>query len=84
MPKFSVDGIEPATLQGATMRQAVQIGTRWAQETIKQVDGHTSCALGDAAAWPIQGRIKTFRPEIDRRVAERKDESAPDYAEAAK
>ena len=36
----------------------------------KQVEGHTICALGDAAAWPIQGLIKHFRPEIERRIAE--------------
>ena len=29
-------------------------------EITKQVEGHTICALGDAAAWPIQGLIKTF------------------------
>jgi NADH-quinone oxidoreductase subunit F len=37
----------------------------------KQVEGHTICALGDAAAWPIQGLIKHFRPEIERRIAVR-------------
>ena len=37
----------------------------------KQVEGHTICALGDAAAWPIQGLLKHFRPEIERRIAER-------------
>jgi NADH-quinone oxidoreductase subunit F len=25
----------------------------------KQIEGHTICALGDAAAWPIQGLIRT-------------------------
>ena len=40
-------------------------------EVTKQVEGHTICALGDAAAWPIQGLIKHFRPEIERRMAER-------------
>ena len=35
-------------------------------EVTKQVEGHTICALGDAAAWPIQGLIKHFRPEIGR------------------
>jgi NADH-quinone oxidoreductase subunit F len=35
----------------------------------KQVEGHTICALGDAAAWPIQGLIRHFRPEIERRIA---------------
>ena len=38
------------------------------QEITKQVEGHTICALGDAAAWPIQGLIKNFRPEIERRI----------------
>ena len=41
------------------------------QEVTKQVEGHTICALGDAAAWPIQGLIKHFRPEIERRINER-------------
>ncbi len=41
------------------------------QQVTKQVEGHTICALGDAAAWPIQGLIKHFRPEIERRIAER-------------
>ncbi|MDJ0929705.1 NADH-quinone oxidoreductase subunit NuoF [Breoghania sp.] len=36
----------------------------------KQVEGHTICALGDAAAWPIQGLIRHFRPEIERRIDE--------------
>ena len=40
-------------------------------EVTKQVEGHTICALGDAAAWPIQGLIKHFRPEIERRMEER-------------
>ena len=41
------------------------------QQVTKQVEGHTICALGDAAAWPIQGLIKHFRPEMERRIAER-------------
>jgi len=41
-------------------------------EVTKQVEGHTICALGDAAAWPIQGLIRHFRPEIERRIAENK------------
>lgn len=34
----------------------------------RQVEGHTICALGDAAAWPIQGLIKHFRSEIEDRI----------------
>ncbi|WP_022697743.1 NADH-quinone oxidoreductase subunit NuoF [Euryhalocaulis caribicus] len=33
-----------------------------------QVEGHTICALGDAAAWPIQGLIRHFRGEIEERI----------------
>jgi NADH-quinone oxidoreductase subunit F len=40
------------------------------QEVTKQVEGHTICALGDAAAWPIQGLIRHFRPELERRINE--------------
>ena len=35
-----------------------------------------SCALGDAAAWPIQGLIRHFRPELERRIAENVREAA--------
>ena len=38
----------------------------------KQIEGHTICALGDAAAWPIQGLIKNFRSEIEKRINIRK------------
>ena len=37
-------------------------------EITKQVEGHTICALGDAAAWPIQGLIRHFRPVIEERI----------------
>lgn len=34
----------------------------------KEIEGHTICALGDAAAWPIQGLIRHFRSEIEERI----------------
>jgi len=34
----------------------------------KQIEGHTICALGDAASWPVQGLIRNFRPEIEKRI----------------
>jgi len=37
-------------------------------DVTKQIEGHTICALGDAAAWPIQGLITHFRPEIEARI----------------
>jgi NADH-quinone oxidoreductase subunit F len=39
------------------------------QEVTKQIEGHTICALGDAAAWPVQGLIRHFRPEMEARIA---------------
>ena len=36
----------------------------------KQIEGHTICALGDAAAWPVQGLIKNFREEMTKRTSE--------------
>ncbi len=38
-------------------------------EVSTQIEGHTICALGDAAAWPIQGLIRHFRPELEERIA---------------
>ena len=33
-----------------------------------QIEGHTICGLGEAAAWPVQGLIRHFRPEIEARI----------------
>ena len=41
----------------------------------RQVEGHTICALGDAAAWPVQGLIRHFRPEIEQRINDAKKQS---------
>lgn len=51
------------------------------QEITRQIEGHTICALGDAAAWPVQGLIRHFKPEMEARIAEYKAEAA---AKAAK
>ena len=37
-------------------------------DVTKQIEGHTICALGDAAAWPIQGLFRHFRDEIEERL----------------
>jgi NADH-quinone oxidoreductase subunit F len=41
-----------------------------------EIEGHTICALGDAAAWPVQGLIRHFRPEMERRIEEYRDAAA--------
>lgn len=45
-------------------------------DVTKQIEGHTICALGDAAAWPIQGLIRHFRPEMERRIEEYRKRAA--------
>jgi NADH-quinone oxidoreductase subunit F len=38
------------------------------EEVTYQIGGHTICALGDSAAWPVQGLIRHFRPELEQRI----------------
>jgi NADH-quinone oxidoreductase subunit F len=40
------------------------------QEVTKQIEGHTICAFGEGASWPIQGFLRHFRPEIEQRIRE--------------
>jgi NADH-quinone oxidoreductase subunit F len=49
-------------------------------DVTKQVEGHTICALGDAAAWPIQGLIRHFRDDIEARIRRRRSPSAAPVA----
>ncbi|MCB1514091.1 MAG: NADH-quinone oxidoreductase subunit NuoF [Hyphomicrobiaceae bacterium] len=46
--------------------QKSEIDLLW--DVSKQVEGHTICALGDAAAWPVQGLIRNFRPVMEERI----------------
>jgi NADH dehydrogenase (ubiquinone) flavoprotein 1 len=39
------------------------------EEISRQIEGHTICALGDAAAWPVQGLIRHFQPVLEQRIA---------------
>lgn len=45
-------------------------------EVTKEIEGHTICALGDAAAWPVQGLIRHFRPEMEQRILEYRKQAA--------
>jgi NADH-quinone oxidoreductase subunit F len=38
-------------------------------DVASRIEGHTICALGDAAAWPVQGLVRHFRDEIIRRMS---------------
>ncbi|KAJ1944784.1 NADH dehydrogenase [ubiquinone] flavoprotein 1, mitochondrial, partial [Linderina macrospora] len=41
-------------------------------EITKEMEGHTICALADAAAWPVQGLMRHFRPEVEKRLKDYK------------
>ena len=51
-----------------------EIGTL--EQVTRQIEGHTICALGDAAAWPIQGLIRHFRPVMLERIEAYKSRGA--------
>lgn len=55
------------------------------EQVTRQIEGHTICALGDAAAWPIQGLIRHFRPVMEQRISDYKRSriAAPALAMAA-
>ena len=50
-------------------------------DVTKRVEGHTICALGDAAAWPVQGLIRHFRGTIEERIAAKRGGGAARAAE---
>jgi len=50
------------------------------EELSYQIEGHTICALGDAAAWPVQGLIRQFRNEMEDRIDGYKAEN-PEFDE---
>ncbi len=52
------------------------------EQVTYQIEGHTICALGDAAAWPVQGLIRHFRPELERRIRDYRDAKTRDKAAA--
>ena len=36
-------------------------------DVTKQIEGHTICAFGEGSAWPVQGLLRHFRKEIEKR-----------------
>jgi len=46
-------------------------------ELTREIEGHTICALGDAAAWPVQALLRKFRPEVVARIQEFRAKNGP-------
>jgi NADH dehydrogenase (ubiquinone) flavoprotein 1 len=53
------------------------------EEISYQIEGHTICALGDAAAWPVQGLIRHFRGDMEDRIDNFKAEN-PEFIDQRK
>lgn len=53
------------------------------EDVTRRIEGHTICALGDAAAWPIQGLIRHFRDEMEAKILAKAGTRADAPADAA-
>jgi len=53
------------------------------EEISRQIEGHTICALGDAAAWPVQGLIRLFGKDMEDRIDNRDTYDPQDYHQPA-
>ncbi|MDX5930679.1 NADH-quinone oxidoreductase subunit NuoF [Acidiphilium acidophilum] len=50
------------------------------EQVTRQLEGHTICMLADAAAWPVQGLLRHFRPMVEQRITDYKARTAPRIA----
>ena len=53
------------------------------EEISRQIEGHTICALGDAAAWPVQGLIRRFKPQMVERIEDPESHDPENYYQPA-
>ena len=65
-----IDMMVEVTKQIGTPRPASEFAKPSLTPLAAGTEGHTICALGDAAAWPPQGLVRHFRPELERRIDE--------------
>jgi|TARA_B110000908_G_C9941019_1_gene308276 hypothetical protein len=49
------------------------------EELSRSIEGHTICALGDAAAWPVQGVIRRFSHVMEDRIDNKEAYDPQDY-----
>lgn len=53
------------------------------EEISRSIEGHTICALGDAAAWPVQGLLRRFKHKIVERIEKPESFKADDHFQKA-
>ena len=51
------------TAKGEATKQDINL----LSEVTTQIEGHTICAFGEGAAWPVQGLLRHFRKELDKK-----------------
>ncbi len=51
------------------------------EEVTREIEGHTICALADGAVWPVQGLIRHFRPEMEKRIQAYRSQAVRQAAE---
>jgi NADH-quinone oxidoreductase subunit F len=49
-------------------------------EVADNIEGNTICALGDAAAWPVQSFVKRFRDEFEKKLKTKPSVAVPSSA----
>ena len=54
-------------LERAGNGQATYNDINLLEDVTKQIEGHTICAFGEGSAWPVQGLLRHFRKEIEKR-----------------
>jgi len=68
---LSLSALSIAAASSLAMAQGtgVSVGTKadvdMLVDVANKIEGHTICAFGDAAAWPVQSFIKHFRHEFE-------------------
>ena len=76
--------VEFAAAQSGLVEGRAELSEIDLLETVtRQVEGHTICAFGDAAAWPIQGMLRHFRPLVEQRIADYQKRTALPAAAAS-
>ncbi|HTY68431.1 MAG TPA: NADH-ubiquinone oxidoreductase-F iron-sulfur binding region domain-containing protein, partial [Alphaproteobacteria bacterium] len=51
------------------------------EEVTREIEGHTICALADGGVWPVQGLIRHFRPEMEKRIQAYRSQAVRQAAE---
>ena len=54
-------------LERASKGEATYNDINLLEDVTKQIEGHTICAFGEGSAWPVQGLLRHFRKEIEKK-----------------